>query len=356
MPTGRIKYCKPEKGFGFIAQDSGEADVFLHVSAIKGAYDEIHVGQRVEYKVVEGNRGSVAQNVEFILTPLEQKRLSQGKVVIPRDYAPAQNRSGSSEVKPLPPSQTASQSVPTPTPASQQPEHKTDSANVKPTAPEPVKGPPSQEAPLERAAKPEAVSKPEAEPKAKTVSKPPEQPSFGDLYIRKQVRFQTPMFFGLYNHMQLPATVREFTKYNFVLQGEDEPQELPKTDVKYCYKAEDSEKVQLLIHHNDELIEQKLTPIIQRKKRYNIDTPAIQQARIDRYPIEVTTREGEMFRGLVDWVSRYEIKMILENGSKVIVFRHAICYFEAFPSEVREENQPQPGNDNRIADEKADQE
>jgi sRNA-binding regulator protein Hfq len=42
-------------------------------------------------------------------------------------------------------------------------------------------------------------------------------------------------------------------------------------------------------------------------------------------------REGEIFRGLVDWVSQYEIKLILENEVKVVVFRHAICDFKAFP-------------------------
>ena len=55
--------------------------------------------------------------------------------------------------------------------------------------------------------------------------------------------------------------------------------------------------------------------------------------------------EGEVFRGLVDWVSRYEIKMILENESKIVVFRYAICDFKVFSSEAGRRNQSTIGND-----------
>jgi sRNA-binding regulator protein Hfq len=136
-----------------------------------------------------------------------------------------------------------------------------------------------------------------------------------------------------YNHVLLPGTVAEFTKYDFVLQGEAERQEMPKTDVKYCYKAEDAIDIQSIIRYNEEIKAQNFKPIIQRKKRYSINTQAIVQARRARHTIEVTMLEGEVFRGLVDWVSRYEIKIILENESKIVVFRHAICDFKVFPSE-----------------------
>ena len=63
--------------------------------------------------------------------------------------------------------------------------------------------------------------------------------------------------------------------------------------------------------------------------------------------------EGEVFRGLVDWVSRYEIKMILENESKIVVFRHAICDFKVFSSEEQVGNQSAAGNDQQIIHEKA---
>ena len=82
--------------------------------------------------------------------------------------------------------------------------------------------------------------------------------------------------------------------------------------------------IQSILRYNEEIKEQDLKPVIQRKKRYSINTRTIVQARRDRHTIEVTMLEGEVFRGLVDWVSRYEIKMILENESKIVVF--STCY------------------------------
>ena len=289
MPTGRVKYYNLDKGYGFIAQDTGEGDVFLHISAIQGGYDEIHIGQYVRYEVVLGDRGPVAQNVQILLTPIEQKRLRQGKAVIPRNYTPPQQPNGTAKERPFTPPRKPVQPAPAPSPAPQRPKQEAETSN--------------------------------------------EEPTFGDLYIQKQIRLQTPMFFGLYNHTVLPATIIDFTKYDLVLQGEGESQELPKTDVKYCYKAEDATKIQSIIRYDEETKKQDLKPIIQPKKRYNINTRTIIQARRARQTIEVTMLEGEVFRGLVDWVSRYEIKMILENESKIVVFRHAICDFKVFPSE-----------------------
>ena len=124
---------------------------------------------------------------------------------------------------------------------------------------------------------------------------------------------------------------------------------MPKTDVKYCYKAEDATDIQSIIRYNPEIKAQDLKPVIQRRKRYRIHTQAIVQARRAQQTIEVTMLEGEVFRGLVDWVSRYEIKMVLENKSKIVLFRHAICDFKAFPSEGQMDNQSASGNDQQTA-------
>ena len=329
MPTGRIKYYNPDKGFGFIAQDNGEADVFLHVSAINWAYDEIGAGQRVKFDIVEGKRGLVARNVEALLTPLERKRLRQGKVIIPRDYAkpPSQQQSRTSDEK----QSVSPQESPRPTSVVS-----SDSQQFKQsTEPQPSK-PDVEGVTVQTTKEDDMKQKAEEQVAPDESSADPKQPdrlTFGDLYIQKQVRLQTPMFFGLYDHAQLPATICEFSKYTFTLQGEEGKQEIPKTDTKYCYKAEDAEKVRSLIHYDDEVKSQKLKPVISRKERYHIDTREIWQARRERYSIEVIVHEGEIFRGMVDWVSPYEIKIVLENGSKVVVFRHSICNFRAFPSE-----------------------
>lgn len=64
---GVVKWFNGEKGYGFIARDSGEKDVFVHFSAITAeGFRTLREGQRVEFEVAEGEKGPQAQNVEVI--------------------------------------------------------------------------------------------------------------------------------------------------------------------------------------------------------------------------------------------------------------------------------------------------
>lgn len=63
MQTGTVKWFNAEKGFGFIEVEGGN-DVFVHFSAIVGdGFKSLDEGQRVEFNVVQGNRGPQAENV-----------------------------------------------------------------------------------------------------------------------------------------------------------------------------------------------------------------------------------------------------------------------------------------------------
>ncbi|MEY9847728.1 cold-shock protein [Streptacidiphilus sp. MAP5-3] len=63
MASGTVKWFNAEKGFGFIAQDSGP-DVFVHFSAIIGTgFKELNEGDIVSYDVEQGQRGLQATNV-----------------------------------------------------------------------------------------------------------------------------------------------------------------------------------------------------------------------------------------------------------------------------------------------------
>jgi CspA family cold shock protein len=60
---GKVKWFNAEKGYGFIEQDDG-GDIFVHYSAIQGeGYKTLDEAQRVEFDVVQGNRGPQAANV-----------------------------------------------------------------------------------------------------------------------------------------------------------------------------------------------------------------------------------------------------------------------------------------------------
>jgi CspA family cold shock protein len=66
MKTGKVKWFNAEKGYGFISTDDGE-DVFVHFSAIQGeGFKALEEGQRVEFEVVQGERGAQASNVTKI--------------------------------------------------------------------------------------------------------------------------------------------------------------------------------------------------------------------------------------------------------------------------------------------------
>ncbi|OWR31769.1 cold-shock protein [Saccharibacillus sp. O23] len=63
METGTVKWFNAEKGYGFIEVEGGN-DVFVHFSAIQGdGFKTLDEGQRVEFNIVDGNRGPQAENV-----------------------------------------------------------------------------------------------------------------------------------------------------------------------------------------------------------------------------------------------------------------------------------------------------
>jgi CspA family cold shock protein len=62
--SGTVKWFNNAKGFGFITADDGSGDVFVHYSAIVGeGFRTLDDGERVEYDVVEGEKGRSAENV-----------------------------------------------------------------------------------------------------------------------------------------------------------------------------------------------------------------------------------------------------------------------------------------------------
>jgi CspA family cold shock protein len=66
--TGTVKWFSDSKGFGFISLEDGSKDVFVHHSAIEsgGDYKTLSEGDRVEFDVVQGEKGPAAQNVTKI--------------------------------------------------------------------------------------------------------------------------------------------------------------------------------------------------------------------------------------------------------------------------------------------------
>ena len=63
--TGRVKWFSNEKGFGFLEQDGGSADVFCYFSAISASgFRSLNEGDEVEFEVEQGQKGLQVKNVE----------------------------------------------------------------------------------------------------------------------------------------------------------------------------------------------------------------------------------------------------------------------------------------------------
>ena len=67
MATGTVKFFNSTKGFGFIEQEGGGADVFVHISAVERAgMSTISEGQKLTFDIVKDNRNgkSAAENLQ----------------------------------------------------------------------------------------------------------------------------------------------------------------------------------------------------------------------------------------------------------------------------------------------------
>ena len=61
---GKVKWYNPTKGYGFIAREDNEKDVFVHSSAAQAASLELNEGDELTFEITEGEKGNSAVNLQ----------------------------------------------------------------------------------------------------------------------------------------------------------------------------------------------------------------------------------------------------------------------------------------------------
>jgi len=270
VPRGVIKYYNEEKGYGFIAQEDGGADVFMHNSSITGPYDQPRVGQKVRFTVKEGKKGLVGHDVELVLTAVEKRWLSQGKNLIPRESVLNQRNVNTNMFQ-------------------------------------------------------QWIDDEES------VGSDRQRSDFGTLYIEKQIRYEVPMFFATYQQQLFSATILNFVRNPkdiesvFVLDIDSKRREFSKQQIKYYYKAEDAQMIDRLRESDPQIQAQPIAvPAGELEDIIPFDPKDLQEARQGGIPVKIVLREGEIFDGQIDWVSGAEMKLVLRNGAKIVACQAAI--------------------------------
>ena len=88
MPSGKVKWFDPEKGFGFLSQEDGP-DVYVRTEALPEGVTTLKAGTRVEFGIAQGRRGDQALQVRVLDAPASVARnQSQARRKKPEEMAP----------------------------------------------------------------------------------------------------------------------------------------------------------------------------------------------------------------------------------------------------------------------------
>ncbi|HEX5860357.1 MAG TPA: cold-shock protein, partial [Nocardioides sp.] len=88
MPSGKVKWFDPEKGFGFLSQEDGP-DVYVRTEALPEGVTTLKAGTRVEFGIAQGRRGDQALQVRVLDRPASVSRnQAHAKRKKPEEMAP----------------------------------------------------------------------------------------------------------------------------------------------------------------------------------------------------------------------------------------------------------------------------
>ncbi len=129
----------------------------------------------------------------------------------------------------------------------------------------------------------------------------------------------------LHGHATLQGTIAENSVYDVAVTADDGARhELPKTRIKMLYPAAFSQPVQARISIDPDAEARRIAPIVAVKQRHFVKNKTLFHLMRSQDVLLVTLLEGEVLTGVIHSFSRYEITLMLNDGTEVVVLRHAI--------------------------------
>lgn len=149
---------------------------------------------------------------------------------------------------------------------------------------------------------------------------------FGRSYVQKQIRKKTSMVFVLYSDTLVGIIIRRLT-YAFDVLSDGKVRRIEKINIKYMYKQNQAFQILQFIAFDEALKRRKLDAIVPKSDRFQVEDGILKKCYKQKISVTATLHGGEIITGLVDWFSRYEIKINLTKMSGVVIFRHGLYDF-----------------------------
>jgi small nuclear ribonucleoprotein (snRNP)-like protein len=131
---------------------------------------------------------------------------------------------------------------------------------------------------------------------------------------------------ALHGHKKLLGKVVSIDRYSFMFleDGTPAPVEVHKTQVKFAYDPEQYKLLRKFMGLDTKVKNLNLQPILRAKERFHFKNLALQRSIDERLEVEVTTLEGDTFKGPIEWFGRWEFGLKFKGGARVTIFRHAV--------------------------------
>ncbi len=135
-----------------------------------------------------------------------------------------------------------------------------------------------------------------------------------------------PRAFGVHGGRTITGTVANLDRYEVhLLDKNGETKVVHKLQFKYAFRVADAKRVKRALRFDRALKDAPREPILRPQDRYTCSDRRFFGYVDNQSSVVVTTLEGDIFRGEIRWMSRYEFGLKLKGGVELTIFRHALA-------------------------------